>query len=111
MSNKNDDAQPAQQSNQVWDEHANRILGVLATAVIAIGTVAFRLFEDWSWVDAFYFSVVTATTVGFGDLSPSTDASKLFSVLYIACSLSIITLFLNQRLKHQALGARKRHKR
>lgn len=55
----------------------------------------------WSWVDAFYFSAVAVTTVGFGDLAPSTDASKLFTVLYIFSGVAIITLFLNDRLRRR----------
>jgi len=34
-------------------------------------------------VDSLYFRVIAVTTVGFGDISPSTDASKLFTVVYV----------------------------
>lgn len=69
------------ESSGTWDRYSNRIIGGLALLVLAVGTVAYRLLEDWSWVDAFYFSAVAVTTVGFGDLAPSTDASScsLFS--------------------------------
>lgn len=69
--------------------------------VLSMGTVGYRLLEEWSWVDAFYFSAVAVTTVGFGDLAPSTDASKLFTVLYIFSGVAIITLFLNDRLRRR----------
>lgn len=108
MSDHEDDDRPGGQSGEVWDRHADHILAASAAAVLAIGTVAFRLLEDWSWVDAFYFSVIAATTVGFGDLSPTSDASKLFSVLYIASGLSIIAVFLNERLKRHAIRVKKR---
>ncbi len=38
-------------------------------------------------------------TVGFGDLSPSTDASKLFTVGYIVAGIGIIGLYLNHRIE------------
>jgi voltage-gated potassium channel Kch len=56
---------------------------------IGVGTFGFKHLEGWSWVDAFYFSVVTITTVGFGDLTPSTDLSKVFTAIYILIGVSI----------------------
>ena len=85
-----------------WERHSNRILGASALSVLMIGTVIYHLLEDWSWVDSFYFSSVAVTTVGFGDLTPSTDASKLFTVFYIFSGLTIISVWLNARLKHRA---------
>ena len=60
--------------------------------------VVYRLLEDWSWVDAVYFSVVAVTTVGFGDLTPTTDVSKLFTVVYVLTGISIITTYLHARM-------------
>ena len=61
--------------------------------------------EDWSWVDSFYFSAVTLTTVGFGDLSPTTTVSKLFTVFYIFIGISLIGALLNEFLKRHARRA------
>ncbi|CAN5863566.1 hypothetical protein BH23ACT4_BH23ACT4_07370 [soil metagenome] len=51
--------------------------------------------EGWSWVDSFYFTVVTLTTVGYGDLAPSGDISKLFTVFLIVAGVGFILAFLN----------------
>lgn len=56
---------------------------------IGVGTLAFRHLEDWSWVDAFYFSAVTITTVGFGDLVPSNDMTKVFTAIYVLIGVSL----------------------
>eukprot|EP01043_Picozoa_sp_COSAG02_P030361 COSAG02_NODE_1934_length_10318_cov_74.374009_2_plen_249_part_00 len=49
-----------------------------------IGTVAYmKLEEDVSAVKALYFTVVTVTTVGFGDIHPESEASKLFSIVFV----------------------------
>lgn len=66
--------------------------------LIVIGTVVYRLLEDWSWVDSVYFSVVAVTTVGLGGFTPSTDASKLFTVVYILAGVAITTTYLNARM-------------
>jgi len=80
-----------------------RALAASAVSLLVLGTVVFRLLEDgWSWVDSFYFSAIAVTTVGFGDLTPSTDGSKLFTVLYIFLGISIITTYLNARTRRGA---------
>ena len=56
---------------------------------IAIGTVVFRYLEKWSWIESFYFSVVTLSTVGYGDLVPTTNISRLFTAIYILIGVSI----------------------
>src|SRR3989338_6763347 len=61
---------------------------------IAIGTVLFHRLEAWSWVQAFYFSVATITTVGYGDLHPTTDLSRIVVSLYLLLLISIIFVFL-----------------
>ena len=79
-----------------------RYLAISAVALLAVGTVVYQLLEDWSWVDSLYFSTVAVTTVGFGDLTPTTDPSKLFTVAYILSGLSIITTYLNARTRRRS---------
>jgi hypothetical protein len=45
-------------------------------------------------VDAFYVSVTTLTTVGLGDLSPTTTLGKLFTVICIFAGLSLVLGFI-----------------
>lgn len=85
-----------------WNKHAFRYLAGLAILVLATGTVVYHYVENWSWVDSFYFSSVALTTVGFGDLAPSTDGSKLFTVFYIFSGISLIGATLNAFLKLHA---------
>ena len=90
-----------------FQRHTYKLLAAGAILLIAAGTVIFSLLEEWSVVDSFYFSVVTATTVGFGDLTPDTDGAKLFTVGYILFGISLIGTFLNTRLKrHSVIRAR-----
>jgi voltage-gated potassium channel Kch len=59
------------------------------------GTIFYSLQEGWSLVDALYFSVTTLTSVGLGDLAPTTTIGKLFTVVYIFSSLGLIAGFIN----------------
>lgn len=61
-----------------------------------MGTVAYTILEDWSLLDSLYFCVVTLATIGFGDLHPTTSASKVFTILYIFAGLSIIAAFISE---------------
>lgn len=62
---------------------------VTLLAWIAAGTFVFYRLEDWTRIQAFYFAVVTITTVGYGDFTPTTDASRLFTAIYILVGVSI----------------------
>jgi voltage-gated potassium channel len=64
---------------------------VLIIIILAFGTILFNVLERWSMVDSFYFTATTLTTIGYGDLVPSTDFSKLATVFF---SLSGVTVFL-----------------
>jgi len=59
--------------------------------VICAGTFGFASVEGFSLTDAFYFSVVTITTVGFGDLHPVTPAGKVMAVILILMGVGIFT--------------------
>jgi voltage-gated potassium channel len=43
-----------------------------------------------TFLDAFYFSIVTMTTVGFGDISPISEAGRLLTVLMILTGIALI---------------------
>jgi len=68
--------------------------------VILGGSTVYHYLEDWSWVDSVYFSVVTLTTVGFGDFAPKTDGGKIFTIFYIIIGIGIILSFINTLYEH-----------
>jgi len=60
-------------------------------ACIPLGTVGFFLLEHVSWTEAFYWAVVTMTTVGFGDCTPKTAPGQLFAGVYMV--LGVVQLY------------------
>ncbi|XP_046674308.1 potassium channel subfamily K member 6 [Homalodisca vitripennis] len=57
---------------------------------IAVGSFLFISWEeDWSFFEGFYFCFVTMTTIGFGDLVPSTPQYMLLCTFYILIGLSL----------------------
>lgn len=67
---------------------------ILTSSVIGFGTIMYKYLEEWDWVDCLYFSVVTLTTVGYGDFAPITTGGKLFTIFYILLGLGIILNFI-----------------
>ncbi len=83
--------------------------------VMVIGVTGYRMISNYSWVDAFYMTVITMTTVGFGEVVPLDDTSKVFtiflilgSVVIVGYALSIITEYILSKndieeLKHKKM--------
>ena len=58
-------------------------------SIIVIGTVAYRYMEGWSWIKSLYFVVATLATVGYGDVHPTTDGSRLFTAAFILIGVTV----------------------
>ena len=71
-----------------------RAILVTVVGLILFGTLFYARYEGWTYIDALYFTVVTLTTVGYGDLAPTQPLTKLFTVLYIVFGLGIFSAFI-----------------
>jgi voltage-gated potassium channel len=60
-----------------------RIFLIVLLGVMIFGTLGFMVVEGISLSDAFYFSIVTIATVGYGDIHPATQGGKLLAVVLI----------------------------
>lgn len=74
--------------------HFKVLLGV-TIVTLGIGMLIFNTVEGWSLFDSFYFSVITLTTVGYGDIHPVTTLGKTLAMLYIFMGIGIIFGFVN----------------
>ena len=68
---------------------------VVVVVLLAIGTVYYANAEGWSYVDSFYFSTITLTTIGFGDFVPQTQAAKIFTSMYALLGIGIMLYILS----------------
>jgi hypothetical protein len=82
----------------IWRAGKNpEVRGLLLITAITLlfGMWFYNRVEGWRWLDALYFSVITLTTIGYGDFSPQTDLGKIFTMIYIFIGLGIILGFVN----------------
>ena len=62
----------------------------LVIILLLTGSSAYMYFEGWSFVDALYFSTSTLSTTGLGDLVPTSQESRLFTVFFILFGISLL---------------------
>lgn len=77
------------------------LAGIATLIILSGGTLFYHYVEKLSYVDAFYFSTITLTTVGYGDITPETTIGKLFTSFYVLTGIAILGSFANLLLKRQ----------
>jgi hypothetical protein len=58
--------------------------------LLLIGTTFYTTVEGWGVVTSLYFSIATLTTVGYGDLYPSDDVSRMFTAVYVLVGVGFL---------------------
>jgi voltage-gated potassium channel Kch len=51
--------------------------------LLLAGTLVYHNLERWGYLDSLYFTVVTMTTIGYGDFTPQTDIGKIFTIFFV----------------------------
>ncbi|MBN2014774.1 MAG: potassium channel family protein [Candidatus Altiarchaeota archaeon] len=63
---------------------------ILIFLVVVVGTIGYTQLEGLNLVDALYFTIVTVSSVGYGDIKPSTPESKIFTIFLILTGLILL---------------------
>ncbi len=90
---------------------------LILTALLCIGTFGYMIIDNYTFFDAFYMTVITVATVGYGEVEPLSSGGKIFTVFLImtsfgtfAYAVSAITRFVidgefNEFFKNRKLNA------
>ncbi len=78
-----------------WRDPSFRLVAGLTASLLVFGSWVFHQIEGWGYIDSFYFSAITLTTVGYGDFSPHTPAGKLLTVVYVFSGVGLLVAMLS----------------
>lgn len=91
-----------------------RFVGLSIAAVFAIGTLGYHYLEDYPWFDGFYMTLITITTVGFGEIHPLSQRGRMFTSFILLFGagimlqgITLIAQIVVEREFGELLGRRK----
>lgn len=83
-------------------------LMVVCLLIALMQSALFMLIEHWRFLDAFYFSIVSMATVGYGDLTPETSLGKICAIGFLVVGIGVfvltVTSFAQTILRELALS-------
>lgn len=79
----------------------------MVSSLLALSTIFFHLVEKWTLFDSFYFSVVTMSTVGYGQIVPETILGKAGVIVLIFSGVGMLAILI-QIVASNAIESRTR---
>jgi len=79
----------------IFFDRRTRPVFIYATIMIGIGAALFHWLEGWGWLDSVYFVVITLTTIGYGDFSPTRPVTKIITIFYGLNGIILILLLFD----------------
>lgn len=76
---------------------------LLIFLIISIWTIMLSIYEKWHLFDALYFSIITLSSVGYGDIHPISIAGKLIAMIYAIVWLPL-WIILAQLITNYLIG-------
>jgi voltage-gated potassium channel len=94
---KNHTLQNTHQNSSQYRHGDNSLLlsSLLGIAIISIGTSGYMLIEGWSYLEAFYMTIITLTTVGFGEVLPLSNLGRVFTIFLIFSGVGGMAYFFS----------------
>jgi len=71
------------------------ITSVLYLSLLTLGSSGYLLIEGWPWTDSLYMTVITVSTVGFGEIRPLSPVGRVFTGFMIVMGVTITAYTLS----------------
>ncbi|MDA0303936.1 MAG: NAD-binding protein [Bacteroidetes bacterium] len=82
-----------------------RLSIILFAGVLVFGSAGFMLIEDYSLVEAIYMTVITMSTVGFGEVRPLSESGMIFTAFLVVGSIGTFTFAVSAGTNYFLDGA------
>ena len=81
----------------------------LLALVFTIGTFGFHFIEGWSFFEAFFMTLITVSTIGYGELHPLSQTGRYFDVVVIIMGVGTVATHPTRSVpSHSQIGCRMR---
>jgi len=67
----------------------------IAFLYMLLGAFIYTRWEDWSYFEAFYFTFISLSTIGFGDVVPEHPKNLMATSVYLLLGLALIAMVVN----------------
>jgi voltage-gated potassium channel len=72
-----------------------RGLFMFTALIVGLGALFYHKVEGWNYFNSLYFTVITLTTIGYGDFVPVTPIGKMFTMIYVFLGLGVLAMFIS----------------
>ncbi|WP_337287786.1 potassium channel family protein [Candidatus Methylomirabilis sp.] len=66
------------------------VAGLFLAAVVIIGIAGYHFLEEYTWLEAFYMTIITISTVGFREIRPLSSAGMIFTIGLLFAGLGVV---------------------
>ncbi|MEQ8908461.1 MAG: NAD-binding protein [Vicingaceae bacterium] len=85
------------------------ITSIILALISFIGVVGYMLIEDYTFGEAFYFTIITISTVGFQEIRPLSESGRFFTAFLIVTSFGTFAYALSVISSYLLDGEFRRH--
>ncbi|KAK3095120.1 hypothetical protein FSP39_010538 [Pinctada imbricata] len=65
-----------------------------------LGAIMYWFWEQWSFMESFYFVFISVSTIGFGDIVPDKQSYFIISSIYLFIGLSLVSMCVNVAIEY-----------